>query len=154
MPAWWITKDGDIDCLKMYERHYSCYQYKDGRKRILFCGPGEKIVLRTKFCDALFVWRRFKDASGQQGINCVVSRNESHYLASDLIRQADAIADFVWPCRRHYTYVRKEAVKSTNAGFCFLKAGWKKCGLTKGGLIILERLRDAAIDEAMKESGK
>jgi len=151
MPAWWITKDGDIDCLEMYERHYSCYQYKDGRKRILFCGPGEKIVLRTKFSDALFVWRRFKDASGQQGINCAVFRNESHYLASDLIRQADAIADFVWPCRRHYTYVRKEAVKSTNAGFCFLKAGWKKCGLTKGGLIILERLRDAAIDAAMKE---
>ena len=138
-PLWWLTKDGDLDCLALYERHYSAYQYKDGRQRKLFVGPGEKLVLRTERADALFVWRKFIDDSGQDGINCAVFRNESPNRSSDLIRQADSIADCLWPDSRHYTFVRAEAVKSSNPGFCFLKAGWRRCGRTKGGLVILER---------------
>lgn len=138
-PLWWLTKDGDLDCLELYERHYSAHQYKDGRVRKLFCGPGEKIVLRTFDGDAVFVWRKFIDDSGQQGINCAVFRNESPHRSSDLIRQADRIADFVWSGERHYTYVNAEKVKSANPGYCFLRAGWVKCGVTKGGLLILER---------------
>ena len=136
-PDWWLTKDGDKDCLALYERHYSCYRYADGRKRDRFVGPGEKIVLRTEHADAMFVWRKFIDDSGQDGIYCSVFRNEGKIRSSCLIRQADAIADCIWPDRRHYTYVRAEAVKSSNPGFCFLKAGWRKCGHTKGGLVIL-----------------
>ena len=30
-PVWWLTKDGDVSCLALYERHYSCYRYADGR---------------------------------------------------------------------------------------------------------------------------
>jgi len=44
-PLWWLTKDGDRSMLALYERHYSAYQYRDGRERRLFVGPGEKIVL-------------------------------------------------------------------------------------------------------------
>jgi hypothetical protein len=141
-PLWWLTKDGDGDCLAMYERHYSAYRYADGRRRKLFCGPGEKIVLRTEHCCAMFVWRKFKDESGQQGINCAVFRNEGPNLSSLLIQQADAIADCVWPNSRHYTYVKGEAVASSNAGFCFLKAGWRKLPYkTKvNKLLIFERL--------------
>jgi hypothetical protein len=138
-PVWWITKDGDRDCLAMYEKHYSAYKYRDGRKRVLFAGPGFKLVLRTLAGDAVFVWRKFIDASGQQGINCAVFRNESEYQSSELIRQADQIADFCWPRERHYTYVNPKAVKSDNPGYCFLVAGWRKCGRTKGGLLILEK---------------
>jgi len=141
-PLWWLTKDGDRDCLDLYERHYSCYQYADGRARKLFVGPGEKVVLRTAAADAMFVWRKFIDDSGQDGINCAVFRNESDRRSSVLIWQADAIADCLWPDSRHYTYVRAEAVKSTNPGFCFIAAGWKRCGRTKGGLIVLERASD------------
>jgi len=125
-PVWWLTKDGDRDCLELYERHYSAYQYKDGRIRNRFCGPGEKIVLRTEAGNAVFVWRKFKDDSGQQGINCAVFRNESPYKSSDLIRQADAIADCIWPDSRHYTYVSAEKIRSNNPGFCFIKAGWTR----------------------------
>jgi len=140
-PIWWLTKDGDEFCLRLYERHYSCRQYKDGRKRKLFVGPGQKIVLRTWEGDAMFVWRRFRDdCPGQHGINCAVFRNESSYKSSELIRQADAIADFVWPGERHYTYVDAKKIKSTNPGFCFITAGWQKCGRTKSGLIILARV--------------
>ena len=138
-PLWWLTRDGDRSCLAMYERHYSAYRYRDGRIRKLFCGPGEKVVLRTAAADAFFVWRKFIDASGQQGINCAVFRNESSHKSSELIRQADAIADCVWPNTRHCTYVRAEAVRSRNPGFCFIMAGWRRCGNTKGGLLIFER---------------
>lgn len=87
----------------------------------------------------MFVWRKFIDDSGQEGVNCAVFRNEGPVLSSELIRQADAIADFVWPRERHYTYVDPKAVRSTNPGFCFVAAGWRKCGMTKGGLLIFER---------------
>lgn len=140
VPLWWLTKDGDKSCLELYERHYSCYRYADGRKRTQFVGPGEKVVLRTIDADALFVWRKFIDDSGQQGINCAVFRNEGSLLSSELIRQADAIADHVWPRERHYTFVRAEAVRSANPGYCFIRAGWKRCGHTKSGLLVLERV--------------
>lgn len=140
MIHWYLTKDGDASCLALYERHYSARRYRDGRVRKLFCGPGEKIVLRTWTADAVFVWRRFRDASGQAGINCAVFRNEGPTRSSELIRQADAIADAVWPGARHYTYVNAQQVRSCNPGFCFIAAGWQPCGATQSGLRILERL--------------
>ena len=138
-PLWWITKDGGDVCRKFFDRHYSRQFYKDGRKPKLFCGPGQKVVLRTWTGDALFVWKKFIDDSGQQGINCAVFRNESHHKASLLLRQADAIADFCWPGERHYTYVDARRIRSTNPGCCFKVAGWNRCGVTKGGLLIFER---------------
>jgi hypothetical protein len=141
-PFWYITKDGDASCLELYRRHYSRYHYKDGRRPSQFVGPGEHIVLRTGDADAMFVWRKFIDDSGQQGVNCAVFRNEGKILSSELIRQADAVADFCWPGERHYTYVNQKAVRSSNPGFCFVAAGWRRCGMTKGGLLILELVRN------------
>ena len=141
VPLWWLTKDGDRSCLALYERHYSAYRYRDGRSRYQFVGPGENIVLRNADASALFVWRKFIDDSGQRGVNCAVFRNESNIQSSELIRQADAIADFCWPGERHYTTVNPAKVRSSNPGFCFLMAGWKRCKhRTKSGLIILEKL--------------
>jgi hypothetical protein len=136
---WIVGQDGEPELIKIYERHYSCYNYKDGRRRTQFVGPGEQIVLTTPNRNALFVWRKFIDDSGQKGVNCAVFRNESDTLSSALIREADAIADFCWPSERHYTYVRREAVQSRNPGWCFICAGWNKCGFTGSGLLILER---------------
>lgn len=103
-------------------------------------GPGETILLRTQLGDAVFAWRKFIDDSGQLGINCAVFRNEGPALSSLLIRQADAIADHVWPRERHYTYVHPGKIRSSNPGYCFLAAGWRRCGKTRKGLHILERL--------------
>ena len=136
-----MTSDGDEYCLELYERHYSCKTYADGRKRKLFVGPGEKLVLRTWKADAMFVWRKFVDDSGQKGINCAVFRNESQIQSSKLIQEADAIADAIWPNQRHYTFVNAQKIKSNNAGYCFKRAGWKVCGETKiNKLIILEKV--------------
>lgn len=138
---WDEYKDGHPIGLELYNRHYSAYQYKDGRERKLFCGPGQKTVLISKDQKALFVWRNFIDASGQKGVNCAVFRNEqSQFLSSDLIKEAMAIAWLRWPGERLYTYVNADKVKSNNPGYCFKKAGWKFCGKTQGGLDILEVL--------------
>jgi len=44
-----------------------------------------------------------------------------------------------WPPQRLYTTVNPRKIKSTNPGFCFLCAGWRRCGFTESGLIILEK---------------
>jgi len=145
---WWATKDGDLDCIDMYLRHYSAYHYADQRERELFVGPGDKLVLRTERAEAVFVWRKFVDdcidqrtGKKQEGVNCAVFRNESKHISSSLICQADAIADEAWTDRRHYTYVDSKKVRSKNPGYCFLAAGWKRAGVKKGGLHVLERVR-------------
>jgi hypothetical protein len=80
--------------------------------------------------------------SGQQGINCAVFRNEGAVLSSMLIKEAMEICHRKWPGIRMYTYVNPKKIKSTNPGYCFLMAGWQKCGLTKGGLEILEFVKE------------
>lgn len=136
---WRVCKDGDPAGIELYERHYSCYQYKDGRDRKLFIGPGFKIVLITEDCDALFAWRKFISDDDQDGVNCAVFRNESSILSSQLILEAERVAWCRWPGDRLYTYVSATAVNSTNPGFCFQKAGWTKCGKSKSGLLVFEK---------------
>lgn len=136
---WIVAQDAESELRKLYERHYSCYHYRDGRKPKKFVGPGQSIILTLPDRMALFVWRKFIDRSGQKGVNCAIFRNETKIKSSDLIREADAIADFCWPSERHYTYVRETAVKSRNPGYCFICSGWKRCGYTKSGLLILEK---------------
>jgi len=138
-PLWYLTKDGDRSCYELFRRHYSCRNIRP--KNSLFVGPGEKIVLRTEDGDAVFVWRQSQfRTDSQKGVECTLFRNESQVLSSKLVRQADAIADHVWPGVRHYTFVRPKAVRSSNPGYCFVAAGWRRCGLTKGGLLILEKV--------------
>jgi len=123
----------------MFDRHYSRRKYGDKRRPVLFVGPGEKMVLMTPECDALFVWRKFIDASGQKGINCAIFRNESKRLSSELILEAERLAWGRWPGERLYTYVNAQKIKSSNPGYCYKMAGWNECGYTKGGLVILEK---------------
>ena len=117
--------------MDLFKRHYSYRDYADNREQKLFVGPGEKVVLRTWKADAMFVWRKFINDSGEDGINCAVFRNESEAKSSTLIQEADAIADAIWPNQRHYIYVNAKKIKSTNPGYCFKRAGWRQCGITK-----------------------
>jgi hypothetical protein len=137
---WIPVKDGDARARGIFSRHYSRHHYKDGRKPMLFVGPGEKLVLLNQDCTALFVWRKFieQGETKPKGVNCAVFRNEGKELSSELIKAADEIAWQRWPQERLYTYINPKQIKSTHAGFCFLMAGWNKCGVSKGGLIVLE----------------
>jgi len=137
---WFETRDGDPVARALYRRHYSCYRYRDGRLPQLFVGPGEKLVLVTEPGEALFVWRKFKSADEQQGVNCAVFRNESATLSSDLIREAMVLAWQRWPGERLYTYVNPALVRhKRDPGRCFRRAGWTMCGRTQERrLLILE----------------
>jgi hypothetical protein len=148
---WVEVKDGNTRAAMLYRRHYSCYQYADRRRdqygyraRFLIVGPGEKLVLLAPAGDALFVWRKFIDRSGQSGVNCAVFRNESDRLSSELIRSAETRAWRRWPGERLYTYVNGEKVRSPNPGYCFQMAGWKKSGRSGGGLIIFQKFPPSA----------
>jgi hypothetical protein len=138
--TWIPVLDGNESARHLFDRHYSRYRYADGRKPKLFVGPGEKMVLSTPCAMALFIWRKFISGDGQEGVNCAVFRNETDMRSSDLIMEADALADARWPGERHYTYVDAGKIRSTNPGYCFQRAGWRKCGITKWNkLVILER---------------
>lgn len=139
--AWVHSKDANPTARGLFVRHYSYRPYADGRKPQKFVGPGEYMVLLTPEADALFVWRKFISADGQQGVNCSVFRNESEHRSSDLIREASALARERWPNERLYTYVNPRKIQSSNPGYCFQMAGWQRCGITKHNkLVILELL--------------
>lgn len=136
---WVQVLDGNPDAKRLYDRHYSKRHYKDGRKPKLFVGPGEKLVLLSTCKQALFVWRKFISMDNQTGINCAVFRNESTHLSSFLIKEAMEVASKKWPGERLYTYVNPRKVRrKRDPGRCFIKAGWRHAGLTKGKLLIFE----------------
>lgn len=139
---WLPVRDGDPSARRLYHRHYSSRKYRDGRRPKKIIGPGEYMLLVTSDDLAVFGWRVFRsrDLKYGHGVNCCIFRNESPLLSSMLILEADDWAWSRWPeHRRHYTYVNPDRVRSSNPGYCFKKAGWKQCGRTLGGLIVLDR---------------
>ena len=141
---WYGVSKRDPRVVGLYSRHYSSAKNNKTVRHWLAAGitaPGETITLLTSDGSALFVWLKQKYIdSDQTGVNCAVFRNEGAELSSILILEAEQFACEKWPGERLYTYVDPGAVKSKNPGFCFIKAGWKKCGTTKSGLLILEKL--------------
>lgn len=135
---WLPVADADPRALALYRRHYSRRHYRDHRVVRRFVGPGEYSAFLTAGCDALWVWRKFTDPSGQAGVNNAVFRREDgcSHRASDLIREAVALAWARWPGERLYTYVNPKHA-SANPGYCYKLAGWRFAGLTQGGLHIL-----------------
>ena len=106
-----------------------------------------KLVLLSADERAAFGWRKFKDASGQKGINCAFFRNEGAFdgmLSSELILAAEKLAWTKWPDERLYTYVSPDT--SDNPGYTFKKAGW---GLvrTKNGKPLRTKARNLYILE-------
>lgn len=140
-PTWVEVRDANATGRALFRRHYSYKPYRDGRDPAHFVGPGQKMVLLTPDARALFVWRKFLSGDAQVGVNCAAFHNEGAALSSDLIREAMRLAWDRWPGERLYTYVNPRKIRSTNPGCCFLKAGWRRCGVTKcRRLTILEAL--------------
>ncbi len=139
---WVPARDGDAWAYSMYRRHYSSRKNKRPKVRLLI-GPGEKLLLVGWMCNAIFAWQKQKDRwDGQAGVNCTVFRNESGHVSSEMILEAMTIAWEKWPGERLFTMVDPKAVRSSNPGYCFLKAGWRKCGTSKSGKVVLEAFPD------------
>jgi len=124
------------------DRHYS--RRTPGARQ--FCYSGRKLVLRNAEGSVLFVWM-FPDVKlrmdTQTGFNCAIFRNESERRSSEIILEAERFAVAKWGPNRAYTFVDGRKVRSSNPGWCFIAAGWRKCGKTKSGKIILEKQLDA-----------
>lgn len=130
------TTHFDPEMARLADRHYS--RRTVGAKQ--FCYSGRKLVLRDTQGLVLFVWMWPQDEmrmDGQTGFNCSIFRNESDRLSSDIILEAETAALAKWGANRMYTYVAPTKIRSTNPGFCFLKAGWHKAGRSKGGHVLL-----------------
>ena len=133
--GWIEVRDGNDTARDLFRRHYSCK--KEGPAvgaDSLMLGPGDKMVLLTPDGCAVFAWRRERDEyrrDGQRGVECTIFRNEGAWLSSGLIIAAQAEADRRWPGERHFTHVDPEAVRGTCPGYCFIRAGWRNCGVTK-----------------------
>jgi hypothetical protein len=154
---WYSVRDGDLRALGLYQRHYSAKKSRAGYtitpigNRARFVGNGEHIVLLTADCSSLFAWRHqsFRN-DDQTGIECTVFRKEGAGLASDMIREAVALAWQRWPGARLFTFIDSREIKSTNPGYCFIKAGWRRLRKrTKRGLHILELLPEPYIHVAV-----
>ena len=144
--AWLPIRDGDPRLIALYERHYSCNPRTthEAHLRSGVSGVGESVCLMDWRCEAGFIWVRNTTPrmDGQIGPQCSFFRNEGDLRSSVLIREADELAWSKWPDEpRHWTYVDSRKIKSSNPGYCFLMAGWRRCGVSKGGLTILEVLR-------------
>lgn len=143
---WFSINDGDPRGRALIRRHYSARHYRDNRNPRLYVGPGEKMVLLTTDCRALFIWRKFISDDGQTGVNCACFRNEGMELSSLLILEAEQLAWQRWPGERLYTYVNPRKITSPNPGYCFKRAGWTlvrtpdgKPFEGKSGKLILEK---------------
>ena len=135
---WIPIRDGNVTAISIFKRHYTA---RTTRKIEQFIGPGEKMALVTVDALALFAWRKFISDAGEVGVNCCVFRNEGTPVArsSELIAAAMVMAWQRWPLERLYTYVDPSKVKhKRDPGRCFIRAGFRKCGVTKSGKIVLE----------------
>jgi len=134
---WIVTHKGDQTCRVLADRHYTRQTVGHAQ----FCRPGRNLVLRTAAGDAVWVvWFGIRD-DGFQAFEITIFRNESSHLSSELIKWALYATYKEWgkpPKDGIITYVNPKKVGSRNAGFCFLKGGFKKLGRSKKGLLILQ----------------
>jgi hypothetical protein len=131
---WLPVRDGDSRVVGLWRRHYTWKGRRPDRS-----GPGEKLVLLTADGRAVWIWRyeRYR-RDGQTGVCCALFRNEGPILSSELVREATQIALRRWPGQRLFTFVNPAIVRSPNPGYCYLQAGWRRYGVSAGGLHILE----------------
>jgi hypothetical protein len=145
--TWLSVRRDDPRAFAFYRRHYSSgKQMKAFRERgnTNFMGPGECMVLLAKCGRGVFAWQfnTVERYDKQTGVCCTIFRNEGAGLSSELIREADDLARARWPEQlRHFTYVDAGKIRAKrDPGRCFLRAGWRRAGQSKQGLVLLERV--------------
>lgn len=140
---WQLSHRADPQAVKVADRHYN--RQKPGTPQ--FVPPGRCLVLATPGYDAVWVtsWP-FAEYVKHQWAGAWVNslfRNEGGQLSSELIRQAIAATLYTWPdvpSLGLITFVDAGKIKSSNPGYCYLKAGFSRVGKTKGGLVALQML--------------
>lgn len=131
--TWQRVTKFDRRAVELADRHYS--RRKIGASQ--FMPPGETLVLLASDARAVFGWWRPDPRSGLRAMNgldgwtCTIFRNEGAGLSSQLVLEAECVLrDSVPDCGPDgmLTYVFGAKVRSTNPGYCFLRAGWSRIG--------------------------
>lgn len=143
---WRESHRADPEACAIADRHYN--RQKPGTPQ--FVPPGRCFVLLSVDGTALWVtsWpfaRYVKHRWGGAWVNSLF-RNEGDELSSDLIREAVAATRWRYgeaPELGMVSFVDSRKVRSTNPGFCYLRAGFERDGKTKGGLHALRMAPEA-----------
>ena len=141
---WYLSHQADPRAVKLADRHYS-------RKHIgtpQFMPPGRQLVLLNHDATALWgiswpILRCVDRPWCPTAWMCVIFRNESPDLASELIREAIACTRWrfpVTPPDGMVTMIDARKVASRNPGYCYKRAGFRHIGYTRKGLHILQLL--------------
>lgn len=141
---WTLSNRGDIEALPLADRHYN--RQKIGSPQ--FVPPGRCIVLLTKDRKALWVsswpFPEYVKHAWAGAWLCSCFRNEGDTLSSILVTEAVGVTRSIWgkpPELGMVTFIDTGKVrKKRDWGRCYLKAGWRNCGKTKGGLVALQLL--------------
>jgi hypothetical protein len=146
--TWAISHRFDPLACALADRHYN--RQKIGTPQ--FVPPGRCLVLMAD--QALWVtsWpfaEYTKHAWAGAWVNSLFRREGGDMLASDLIRQAVGATRWYFgetPALGMVTFVDASQVRrKRDPGRCYLRAGFKRAGSTKGGLLAFQMLPD---DEA------
>jgi hypothetical protein len=149
---WDISNRADRRAAALADRHYN--RQKIGSPQ--FVPPGRCLVLLTPNADAFWItsypFTEYVKHAWAGAWVCSAFRNESDTLSSKLIIDAVAATRWRWPdvpSLGMITFVDTTKVKhKRDFGRCYLKAGFKNVGFTKGGLVALQ-LRPDSMPDAM-----
>jgi hypothetical protein len=140
---WVQSHRADADVVPLADRHYN--RQKIGSPQ--FAPPGRCLVLKTAAADAFWItsypFAEYVKHAWAGAWVCSAFRNESEYRSSELIREAVAVSRFKWetPALGMVTFVNADKVRrKRDPGRCFLRAGFRPCGKTKGGLLAFQML--------------
>lgn len=150
---WRMSNRFDPTARVIADRHYN--RQKVGTPQ--FVPPGRCLVLKTEGAFWVTSWpfAEYVKHAWPGAWVCSAFRNERPdlYLSSDLILSAVAATRWRWPDVPDLgmvTFVDRAKTKpKRDPGFCYLKAGFAPCGMTKGGLVALQLLPDAMPEPAM-----
>lgn len=126
------------------DRHYN--RQKIGTPQ--FVPPGRCVVLLSECERALWVtswpFAEYVKHAWAGAWVCSAFRNEGAGLSSELITEAVAATRSIWPDTPPIGFItfvdRAKTKPKRDPGYCYLMAGWKPCGATKGGLVALQLL--------------
>lgn len=147
-PLWQMSDRFDPRSRALADRHYN--RQKVGTPQ--FVPPGRCLVLyaRTETGEAFWVtswpFAQFVKHAWAGAWMCSAFRNEGAGLSSSLITEAVAITRWFYgnpPPLGMVTFVdATKTRRKRDPGRCYLRAGFERVGLTKGGLVALQLLPD------------
>lgn len=139
---WRLSHRFDPAGAALADRHYN----RRAKGSPQFVPPGRCVVLVTLCERAVWVtsWpfaKYVRHAWAGAWVNNLF-RNEGAGLSSDLILQAIAATKSIWPMPPALgliTFIDVAKIRhKRDPGRCYLKAGFERVGMTKGGLIALQ----------------